>query len=77
MAEPAGDIERQVEAAYEFRGHVTLTLKSGESHEGFLFNRQYRNPKLPQDRFVEIFPRDSDESRRFPIDDIESIDIPE
>ena len=30
----------QVNAAFDYRGHVTLTLKQGEPVTGYLFNRE-------------------------------------
>ncbi len=34
------DLRQALEKAFDFRGDVTLTLKSGEKIEAFIFNRQ-------------------------------------
>jgi len=34
------DIRQALEKAFDYRGDVTLTLKSGEKIEAFIFNRQ-------------------------------------
>jgi len=67
------ELEKQIEAAFDFRGHVTVKLKSGQSVEGFVFNRQFANPKLPQDNFVELYLKGSAEHRLLKIAEIESI----
>src|ERR1039458_937045 len=61
----AGDDElrQALEKAFDYRGDVTLTLKSGEVIEAFIFNRQtgatledsyvqYFTPKAPEKRKV-------------------------
>lgn len=73
MTNPASELERQIEAAYDFRGHVTVKLKSGEAVEGYLFNRQFENPRLPEDNFIELFLKGSGEKRKYPIPSIESL----
>lgn len=71
----AGELERQIEAAYDFRGHVTVKFKTGETVEGFVFNRQFANPKLAQDNFIEITLKGSGENRRYAISALESISL--
>ena len=34
----------QINAAFDYRGHVTLTLKQGEPVVGYLFNRELSAP---------------------------------
>ena len=57
------DIRQALEKAFDYRGDVTLTLKSGEKIEAFIFNRQtgatladshvqYFTPKAPEKRKV-------------------------
>jgi len=67
------ELEKQVEAAYDYRGHVTITFKDGKTLEGFVFNRQFENPKLPQDNFIEVIVKGKDERLRLPIDSLASI----
>ena len=57
------DIRLALEKAFDYRGDVTLTLKSGENIEAFIFNRrtgatladsyvQYFTPKAPEKRKI-------------------------
>ncbi len=68
---PASTIEiaEAVELAFDYRGDVTLELKSGESVVGYLFNRQASGP----DPSIEIFPADNPAPRRFVYQQIASI----
>lgn len=58
------DVAAQIEAAYDFRGHVTMTLNDGKVIEGFLFNRELTPFK--GEPYVEILRKDTDERLRFP-----------
>lgn len=69
------ELEQQIDAAYDFRGHVTVKLKTGGTVEGYLFNRQFANPKLPQDNFVELYLKGSAEHRLLKIAEIESVSL--
>ncbi len=55
MAEPRTELERQVEAAFHFRGNVTITLVGGEAFEAFLFNREFAHPRLKEPAYVDVF----------------------
>ena len=57
------DLRQALEKAFDYRGDVTLTLKSGERIEAFIFNRktgttladsflQYFTPNAPEKRSV-------------------------
>ena len=57
------DLKQALEKAFDYRGDVTLTLKSGERIEAYIFNRQtgatladsfvqYFTPKAPEKRKV-------------------------
>jgi len=57
------DLRQALEKAFDYRGDVTLTLKSGERIEAFIFNRktgttladsflQYFTPSAPEKRSV-------------------------
>lgn len=69
------EIEKQIDAAYDFRGHVTITLKGGQSFVGYIFNREFANPKASEQHYIDVIPKDSDERRRIPISLLERIDI--
>ena len=45
------ELAEAVELAFDYRGDVTVSLKSGESISGYLFNRQVSGP----DSYLEIF----------------------
>ncbi|MEO8047825.1 MAG: hypothetical protein ABI684_11115 [Nitrospirota bacterium] len=63
------ELAEAVELAFDYRGDVTVSLKSGESIGGYLFNRQVSGP----DSYLEIFPSDSAETRRIRYDHIATI----
>jgi hypothetical protein len=57
------DVRQALEKAFEYRGDVTLTLKSGEKIEAYIFDRQtgasltdsfvrYFTPKAPEKRKI-------------------------
>lgn len=69
----SAELKKQIEAAYDFRGHVTVRLKDGSSVEGFLFNRQYDNAKLAEDNFIEVMVKGGGERKRFAFAAIESV----
>ena len=57
----------QIEAAYGYRGHVTLMLKDGASVEGFLYNRDMTLG------IVDLCVKNSDERRRIEMSAIASV----
>jgi hypothetical protein len=65
------DVAAQIEAAYDFRGHITLTLNDGTVVEGFLFNRE--SSPLKGEPYVEVLRKDSDERLRFASQDVKSV----
>jgi hypothetical protein len=73
MTAPGNDLERQIEAAFDYRGHVTITLKSGERVSGYVYNRQFAHPKLREPPFIEVFLAGSGERRKFSLDGIDAV----
>lgn len=67
------DVAAQIEAAYDYRGHVTLTLNDGAVVEGFLFNRETAPRKGAP--YVEMMRKDSDERVRFSAENVKSVAI--
>jgi len=69
--EPAsfGELAKAVELAFDYRGDVTVSLKSGESIFGYLFNRQVSG----SDSYLEPFPSDGSEARRIRYDQVAAI----
>ena len=67
----AKDVAAQIEAAFDYRGHVTLTLTDGRTVEGYLYNRELK--PLKDEPYVEVIPKDSEARLRFPADQVKSI----
>ena len=63
------ELAEAVELAFDYRGDVTVSLKSGESLSGYLFNRQVNG----SDSYLEVFPSDSSAARRIRYDQIAAI----
>ena len=63
------ELAEAVELAFDYRGDVTVSLKSGESLSGYLFNRQVSG----SDSYLEVFPSDSSEARHIRYDQIAAI----
>ncbi len=68
---PGSSIEmaEAIELAFDYRGDVTLRLRSGESVVGYLFNRQ----NADTDPYLELFPIDRQDPRRISYRDISAI----
>jgi hypothetical protein len=67
------DIAAQIDAAFDFRGHITLTLNDGKTVEGFLFNRELTPMK--GEAYVEILKKDSDERVRYAATQVKSVTL--
>ena len=63
------ELAEAVEQAFDYRGDVTVSLKSGESLCGYLFNRQVNG----SDSYIDVFPTDSSQARQIPYDQIITI----
>ena len=75
MTAPGSDLERQIAAAFDYRGHVTITLKSGERVVGYVYNHQFAHPKLREPPFLEIFLAGSGEQRKLSLDSIDAVEL--
>ena len=53
------EIHVALEKAFDYRGDVTITLKSGEKVEGYIFDR--RSGKSLTDSVVRLYPKNSPE----------------
>ena len=71
MTELSDELKNQIEEAFNYRGHVTVTLTEGKDSavEGFLFNRQW------DQGFIEIIPKNTDEKRKIAFTEISSIEL--
>lgn len=67
--ESASEIVEAIELAFDYRGDVTVTLRSGESVAGYIFNRQ----GIGSDPYLEIFQAERQDPRRIPYRDIATI----
>lgn len=65
------NLEKQIEAAYDYRGHVTVTLTGGERVEGYLFNRQLA-PKGAEP-YVELYLKGSGDYRKLAVAEVASV----
>ena len=63
------ELSEAVELAFDYRGDVTVSLKSGESLSGYLFNRQVNG----SDSYLYVFPSDSSDARHIRYDQIAAI----
>jgi hypothetical protein len=50
-----GEIHAALEKAFDYRGDITITLKSGEKIEGYIFDR--RRGRSLSDSVVRLFPK--------------------
>lgn len=64
-------LEGQIEAAFDYRGNVTMTLKDGTVVDGFIFNREFAPKTGPA--FVTLFLDEQPESATYTIATIQSI----
>jgi transcriptional antiterminator Rof (Rho-off) len=63
------ELVEAVELAFDYRGDVTVSLKSGESLSGYLFNRQVSG----SDSYLEVFPSASSDARHIRYDQVAAI----
>jgi hypothetical protein len=67
------DLRGALEKAFDYRGDVTLTLKSGEKIEAFIFNRT--TGATLADSHVEYYSPDAPEKRRVSYAEIARLDF--
>ncbi|MDP9268068.1 MAG: hypothetical protein M3P27_07040 [Acidobacteriota bacterium] len=70
LASPA-EVRDALEKAFDFRGDVTITLKSGEKVEGYIFDR--RTGSSLTDSVVRVFLAGKDEKRSITYADIAAL----
>lgn len=75
IPELASDIEVRdaLEKAFDYRGDVTITLKSGERFEAYIFDR--KTGSTLADSFVRLFPVDSSEKRQIAYSEIARLEF--
>jgi hypothetical protein len=67
------DVRQALEKAFEYRGDVTLTLKSGEKIEAYIFNR-IAGPTLATS-FVQYFTPSATDKRKVSFADIARLEF--
>lgn len=67
------DLETQIEKAYDYRGHCTVTLKDGGTVVGFVYNRVRADAYQPVS-YIEMFPKDHSESVRFAFSELSKLE---
>jgi hypothetical protein len=65
------ELRAALEQAFDYRGDVTITLKSGESIVGYIFDR--RPGKSLADSYVRVLPQNSPERRSIPYAEIAAL----
>ncbi len=60
-----------IEAAFDYRGDVTLELKDGSRIEGYIFNREMRGTEP----HIQLFPKDEPGSKAISYTDIVAVEF--
>jgi hypothetical protein len=67
------DLKNALEKAFDYRGDITITLKSGEKIEAYIFNRQ--TGATLADSFVQYYTPKSDDKRKLAYDQITRLEF--
>jgi hypothetical protein len=67
------DLKNALEKAFDFRGDITITLKSGEKIEAYIFNRQ--TGATLADSFVQYFAPNAPDKRKLAYDQIARLEF--
>src|SRR5215831_18334037 len=65
------EIRQALEKAFDYRGDITITLKSGEKIEAYIFDR--RTGKTLADSAVRLYPKAGNEKRTVPYSEIAAL----
>ena len=66
------EIREALEKAFDYRGDLTLTLKDGQTVEGYLFDRRCEGDNL-SDCYARLMPKDSTEKRKIRYNEIAAV----
>ena len=66
------EIHEALEKAFDYRGDLTITLKSGQKIEGYVFDRKIKGPSLAE-CFVRMMPKDTGEKLSIPFSDVAAL----
>ena len=67
------DLKNALEKAFDYRGDITITLRSGEKIEAYIFNRQ--TGATLADSFVQYYTPKSDDKRKLAYDQIARLEF--
>ena len=67
------ELKNALEKAFDYRGDITITLKSGEKIEAYIFNRQ--TGATLADSFVQYYTPKSDDKRKLAYDQIARLEF--
>lgn len=70
----AGSLEDVVEAAFDYRGDVTILPRDGETLVGYLANRSIAGA-AGGESWIEVFPSAGGPSRRIPLESIRGLSL--
>ena len=65
------EIRQALEKAFDYRGDITMTLKSGEKVEGYIFDR--RSGKTLADSAVRVYPKTGNQKLTVSYSDIAAL----
>jgi hypothetical protein len=66
------EIREALEKAFDYRGDLTITLKTGQKIEGYLFDRKIKGPSLAE-CFVRVMPKDGGDKVSVPYSEIAAL----
>ena len=69
----SNEVAAQINEAFDFRGHVTVSFTDGKTLEGYLFNRELT--PMNGEAYIEMIPKDTDQRLRFPAASVKSVAI--
>ena len=65
------EVRLALEKAFDYRGDITITLKTGEKVEGYIFDR--RTGKTLSDSAVRLYPKNGNQRRSLSYADIAAV----
>ena len=69
------DLQQQIEAGFDFRGHVTVELTDGKRVEGFLYNRSQPSEGNSSAPWIELFRKGDGEALRLLVAQVAKVEL--
>jgi len=66
------EIHEALEKAFDYRGDLTITLKTGQKIDGYIFDRKIKGPAL-SDWFIRVMPKDQPGKLTIPYSDVAAL----